>query len=172
LDILNFVSWSDRGDIPSWIPDWTFPRIEPLIKYKFWDQFRFFRASGHSVAEFQTLFSLAKAGHFCEVSDGPASFFCSISGLVTDTILRLGDPPIDEQSISSPQTPLMQQWISIVEAYTNRAGPYRTDEDRFEAFWTTLIADSDYDKRTNRNPEIYRPFFARSVLSESWIQHP
>jgi hypothetical protein len=163
LDVLNFVSWSDRGDItlPSWIPDWSFPGLWPLIKYESWDQDPFFCASGDSVSEFQTLFSLAKAGHIYEVDDGPASMFCSMAGFVTDTIVHLGDLAADAQSIRSPKTPLMQQWISLFEAHTDLSGPYKTEEDHYNAFWMTLIADSNYDRRTSRDPKLYQPFFGR-----------
>jgi hypothetical protein len=169
LDVLSFVSPTFRNthSLPSWIPDWT--RVfgnNTLIDYRSLDKDRLFRASGDSVAEFQTLFSLKQAGHV-SLSTGIDDFngfeFCSVSGFITDTIAHLGDPAMDIESIESLDMPLIQQWIAIFETSTDINGPYKTDDDLFNALWMTLVADYDYftRKRTNQNLKSHRPVFER-----------
>ena len=174
LDVLSFVSPTFRNthSLPSWIPDWTCALgYSPLINYPSLDKDRLFRASGDSVAVFQTLFSLKQAGHdsmSTEIDDFNGFEFCSISGFVTDTIAQLGDPVMDIESIKSPEMPLLQQWIAIFETSTDTNGPYKTEDDLFDALWMTLVADYDdfRRERTNQNLKLHRSVFERWLHRE------
>ncbi len=66
----------------------------------------------------------------------------------------------------------MQQWISIFWAFTDLSGPYKTKEDYYNAFWMTLVTDSNDDRRTSRNPQLYQAFFRRWLLQAPWVPHP
>jgi hypothetical protein len=171
LDVLSFVSPTFRNthSFPSWIPDWTcaFGK-NTLIDDRFLDKDRPFRASGDSVAECQTLFSFKQADHASlstENDDFNGFEFCSVSGFITDTIAYLGHPVVDIESIKSLQTPLIQQWINAFKTYTDTNGPYKTEDDLFNAIWRTLVADYDIftKKRANQELESHRLVF------EHWL---
>jgi hypothetical protein len=172
LDILNFVTVTERDDLSSWIPDWTFTNFETLIPYESWDKPPFFKASGDSVAEFESLLTSKHDRQVTgEVSDRVTSGLCCIKGFITDVIQHVSDPLLDLKSSKSSQTDLMQQWISIFEAHTDASGPYKTKESRINAFWITLVADANYGRRPSRDPDFYEPLFRRWFAGE-WEPHP
>lgn len=172
LDILNFVRVIERDDLSSWIPDWTCIDFETLIPYESWDKPPFFKASGDSVAEFESLPTTKRKRQVTGVvGDHITSGLCYIKGFITDVIQHVSDPLVDFESSQSSQTELMQQWISIFEAHTDASGPYKTKEARINAFWITLVADANYNRRPSRDPDFYEPFYRRWFAGK-WEPHP
>jgi hypothetical protein len=170
LDVFNFVIGSYRNDIPSWVPDWTFGRIPSLIGHTSRKKDQTYSASGDSTADFHTLFSLAKGGHISfdggGVNNDILSLFCSVSGFAIDVVEHLGSVVADTASIQSPEMPLIQEWISLVEDFTDLSGPYKTMEEHYDAFWKTLTADKYYTTRASKNQALQRPYLAHWFLEK------
>jgi hypothetical protein len=169
LDVLSFVSptFSNTHSLSSWIPDRTcvFSK-NTLIDYRSSEKDRLFHASGDSVAEVQTSFSLKQPGHVSlstEIDDFNDFEFCSVSGFITDTIAHLGDPVWDIESIKSLEIPWIQYWMANFKTSADTNGPYKTEDDLFNALCMTVVADYDNFtvKRTNKDLKSHRSHFER-----------
>jgi hypothetical protein len=166
LDILNFVSISSRGDIPSWVPDWSAVGLQPLIDYESPDRIKLFSASGTSTADFITLAEIVDD----HSPEDPG--ICSFSGFMVDTIASMGDTHADFGPVTTLDSLVLQQWVSMFDASINLDSPYKTNEARFDAFWKTLMAGTDHGKRIGAFTQVYRNLFRQWLFREPWEPHP
>ena len=177
LDVLSCVDIGSNSDMPSWIPNWSRQGsgLKGLHYYDAWDNAPLFGASGDSKAVFETAFSLAQQKRRNSPIGFDRSLFCSIAGFVTDIVSVRGDHLADLETARTFKSALLQQWLSIYHAQSTLAGPYKTDDDRRNAFFATLSADMIHSKdsttRISRDPEFYSRELVRWISDESSIWH-
>ncbi len=171
LDVLNFAMHTQLNK-PSWIPDWSNERgIEVLHQYKSWHHDPFFKASGATIAEFDTIASLGKKTGQRAPDGSSLSVLCVVTGFVTDVVALQSDVVTNMEDIRSPNFVLAQQWISMYQSQSTESGPYRTQNELLAAFRLTAIADANGDaipitRATHLHEEVSAPSFHRWMANE------
>ncbi|KAK5136505.1 hypothetical protein LTR08_002849 [Meristemomyces frigidus] len=112
-------------DLPSWVPDWTKPRDDPVA---------------YAVARFVWSFSYKTANGLTGAATVEEGFTLAVGGLHFDTIASMGREYVLGDDIAD-QLHILDAWKDMVKLNEHASSAYHAGGDLKQAFWRTMFAD-------------------------------